>query len=109
MPHPTAARAAVAGGHGGGWTRGREAHSRLSTTRAPPMPNKQDQPEKYWDRLFAPSSCLSIITSVDHDGRVNAAAFGTCTRVLHNPVYLAFTTTLGNDTANNILATGAFV
>lgn len=70
---------------------------------------KQEQPEKYWDRLFAPSSCLSIITSVDREGRVNAAAFGTCTRVLHNPVYLAFTTTLGNDTADNLLATGQFV
>lgn len=73
------------------------------------MPSKQNQPEKYWDRLFAPSSCLSIITTLDGDGRVNAAAFGTCTRVLHNPVYLAFTTTRGNDTANNILTTGEFV
>lgn len=70
---------------------------------------KQDQPEKYWDRLFAPSSCLAVITTVDGSGRVNAAAFGTCTRVLHNPVYLAFTTTVGNDTASNVLATGEFV
>ena len=23
---------------------------------------KQSQPEKYWDRLFAPSSCLAVIT-----------------------------------------------
>jgi flavin reductase (DIM6/NTAB) family NADH-FMN oxidoreductase RutF len=69
---------------------------------------KQYQPEKYWDRLFAPSSCLAVITTVDRDGRVNAAAFGTCTRVLHNPVYIAFTTTVGNDTADNVLATGEF-
>jgi flavin reductase (DIM6/NTAB) family NADH-FMN oxidoreductase RutF len=70
---------------------------------------KQSQPEKYWDRLFAPSSCLAVITTVNLKGDVNAAAFGTCTRVLHNPVYIAFTTTVGNHTADNVLATGEFV
>ena len=70
---------------------------------------KQNQPEKYWDRLFAPSSCLAVITTVNAKGDINAAAFGTCTRVHHNPVYIAFTTTVGNDTAGNILATGEFV
>lgn len=70
---------------------------------------KQDQPEKYWDRLFAPSSCLAVITTASAAGAVNAAAFGTCTRVHHNPVYIAFTTTIGNDTAANILETGEFV
>lgn len=69
----------------------------------------QSQPEKFWDRLFAPSSCLAVITTVDARGQANAAAFGTCTRVLHNPVYIAFTTTRGNDTAENVLATGEFV
>jgi flavin reductase (DIM6/NTAB) family NADH-FMN oxidoreductase RutF len=69
----------------------------------------QSQPEKYWDRLFAPSSCLAVITSVNNQGNVNAAAFGTCTRVSHSPVYIAFTTTHGNDTAENVLATGEFV
>ncbi len=69
----------------------------------------QAQPEKYWDRLFAPSSCLAIITTASPSGAVNAAAFGTCTRVLHNPVYIAFTTTVGNDTAENLFATGEFV
>jgi flavin reductase (DIM6/NTAB) family NADH-FMN oxidoreductase RutF len=72
-------------------------------------PHVQAQPEKYWDRLFAPSSCLAVITTISPGGHVNAAAFGTCTRVLHNPVYIAFTTTIGNDTANNVLATGEFV
>jgi flavin reductase (DIM6/NTAB) family NADH-FMN oxidoreductase RutF len=72
-------------------------------------PRKQSQPEKYWDRLFAPSSCLAVITTVDAQGGVNAAAFGTCTRVLHNPVYIAFTTTVGTDTATNIFETGEFV
>jgi len=72
-------------------------------------PRKQSQPQKYWDRLFAPSSCLALITTVDARGAINAAAFGTCTRVLHNPVYIAFTTSLGTDTATNILETGEFV
>ena len=26
---------------------------------------KRDQPPEYWDRLFAPSSCLAVITTVD--------------------------------------------
>jgi flavin reductase (DIM6/NTAB) family NADH-FMN oxidoreductase RutF len=74
-----------------------------------PGPVKLSQPEKYWDRLFAPSSCLAVLTTVNEKGDVNAAAFGTCTRVLHNPVYIAFTTTVGNHTADNVLATGEFV
>lgn len=71
--------------------------------------NVQSQPERYWDRLFAPSSCLAIITSVNRHGDINAAAFGTCVRVLHSPVCIAFTTTRGNDTAENVLETGEFV
>ena len=66
-------------------------------------------PEDHWDRLFAPSSCLSMITTVDGDGRVNAASFGTCTRVAHAPVTLAFAVGAGKDTYNNVLATGEFV
>ena len=54
-------------------------------------PTKLDQPRKWWDRLFAPSSCLAMITTVDRDGRVNAAAYGTCTRVKHEQVYVVFT------------------
>jgi len=69
---------------------------------------KLNQPPKYWDRLFAPSSCLAVITTVDAQGRANAASYGTCTRVNHEPVYIAFTTSLGKDTANNLLATGEF-
>jgi flavin reductase (DIM6/NTAB) family NADH-FMN oxidoreductase RutF len=71
--------------------------------------SKISLPQKYHDRLFAPSSCLAIITTVDSRGRENAAAFGTCTRVNHNPVYIAFTTSVGNDTADNVNATGEFV
>lgn len=70
---------------------------------------KVSLPLKYHDRLFAPSSCLAIITTADSQGQTNAAAFGTCTRVNHNPVYVAFTTTVGNDTGDNVLATGEFV
>ena len=72
------------------------------------MVRKLDQPPKYWDRLFAPSSCLAMITTVDAQGRPNAASYGTCTRVHHEPVYIAFTTTIGKDTANNVFATGEF-
>ena len=75
---------------------------------------KLDQPPKHWDRLFAPSSCLAMITTVDPEGRVNAASYGTCTRVNHEPVYIAFTTSLPSEralghTADNVLATGEFV
>jgi flavin reductase (DIM6/NTAB) family NADH-FMN oxidoreductase RutF len=73
------------------------------------MPTKLDQPPKCWDRLFAPSSCLAMITSVDRHGRANAASYGTCTRVKHEPVYIAFTANVGSDTANNVTATGEFV
>jgi flavin reductase (DIM6/NTAB) family NADH-FMN oxidoreductase RutF len=72
-------------------------------------PAKIDQPAKYWDRMFAPSSCLAMITTVDAQERVNAASYGTCTRVNHEPVYIAFTTSVGKDTAKNIFATGEFV
>lgn len=72
-------------------------------------PNKQQQPPKYWDRLFAPSSCLAMITTVDVDGRVNAASYGTCTRVNHEPVCIAFTTNTDGHTAENIRQTGQFV
>jgi flavin reductase (DIM6/NTAB) family NADH-FMN oxidoreductase RutF len=70
---------------------------------------KLDQPPKYWDRLFAPSSSLAIITSVDRQGRVNAAAYGTCTRVNHEPVCVSFTANTNSDTARNILSGSDFV
>jgi flavin reductase (DIM6/NTAB) family NADH-FMN oxidoreductase RutF len=70
---------------------------------------KIDIPGEQWDRVFAPSSCLATITTADAEGRVNAASFGTCTRVCHDPVYIAFTVGVGKDTANNVLATGEFV
>jgi flavin reductase (DIM6/NTAB) family NADH-FMN oxidoreductase RutF len=70
---------------------------------------KLDQPRKWWDRLFAPSSCLAMITTVDRLGRVNAASYGTCTRVLHEPVHIAFTANIDSDNALNVAETGEFV
>jgi flavin reductase (DIM6/NTAB) family NADH-FMN oxidoreductase RutF len=70
--------------------------------------SKIDVQPEWWDNIFAPSSCLVLISTVDREGRVNAAAFGTCTRVCHDPVYIAFTCGTGKDTYNNVLATGEF-
>jgi flavin reductase (DIM6/NTAB) family NADH-FMN oxidoreductase RutF len=67
------------------------------------------QPEKYWDRLFAPGGHCAIVTTVDLDGRVNASAYATCVRIVHNPVQIAFTTSLSGHTLENVLATGEFV
>ncbi|HXV50065.1 MAG TPA: flavin reductase family protein [Candidatus Binatia bacterium] len=70
---------------------------------------KLDVPSEHWDKLFAPSACLVMITTVDDAGRVNAASYGTCVRVCHDPVYIAFTTGATKDTYNNVLANGEFV
>jgi flavin reductase (DIM6/NTAB) family NADH-FMN oxidoreductase RutF len=71
--------------------------------------SKIDVPSEHWDRLFAPSSCLVMITTVDEQGRVNAASFGTCVRVCHDPVYIAFTVGSSKDTYANVLSTQEFV
>ena len=74
------------------------------------MPNNLVyQPEKHWDRLFAPGGHVAIITSVDEDGRVNAASYATCVRIVHNPVQIAFTTSATGHTGANVKATGQFV
>lgn len=67
------------------------------------------QPEKYWDRLFAPGGHAAIITTVDEDGRVNAAAYATAVRITHKPVQIAFTTSQKGDTAYNLLKSPQFV
>jgi flavin reductase (DIM6/NTAB) family NADH-FMN oxidoreductase RutF len=72
------------------------------------MPEKIDVGRAGWDRLFAPSSALAVITTVNAVGQPNAAAFGTCTRVCHDPVHIAFTVGTGKDTSNNVLETGQF-
>src|SRR5437879_3597231 len=91
--------------------------STVYSSRRPPLydgrrmslPKKIDVPAEHWDRLFAPSSCLATVTTMDGEGRVNAASYGTCTRVCHDPVHIAFTTGEGKDTYNNVLANGQFV
>jgi len=67
------------------------------------------QPEKYWDRLFAPGGHAAMITTVDRDGRVNAASYATCVRITHKPVQIAFTTSQKGDTIHNIRETSQFV
>ena len=74
-----------------------------------PEVSKVDVKPEWWDNIFAPSSCLVVITTIDQQGAVNAASFGTCVRVCHDPVYIAFTAGSVKDTAQNILATGQFV
>ena len=48
-----------------------------------------NQPEKYWDRLFAPGGHCGIVTTVDTEGRVNAAslppAYASCTIRCRSP------------------------
>ena len=68
--------------------------------------SKVDVSPELWDNIFAPSSCLVLITTVSRDDRVNAAAFGTCTRVCHDPVYIAFT--CGTGTASLCRTTRQF-
>ena len=46
---------------------------------------KIDVLAEHWGRLFAPSACLVMITTLDGEGRINAASFGTCVRVCHDP------------------------
>jgi flavin reductase (DIM6/NTAB) family NADH-FMN oxidoreductase RutF len=72
-------------------------------------PKKIDVPPEHWDRLFAPSACLVMITTVENMGRINAASFGTCVRVCHDPVYIAFTVGATKDTYNNVLSNRQFV
>ena len=67
------------------------------------------QPEKYWDRLFAPGGHCAIVTTVDLEGQINAASYATCVRIVHNPVQIAFTTSLTGHTGENVRATGEFV
>lgn len=70
---------------------------------------KIDIAPENWDSIIAPTSVLTIITTVDEEGQVNAASYGSTVRVCHDPVQLSFTCTQGSDTHANILATGQFV
>ncbi len=74
-----------------------------------PGQDKVDVEPASWDTVFAPSSALVMITTVDAAGRTNAASYGTCVRVNHDPVDLAFTCNLGSDTDENVLDSEEFV
>jgi flavin reductase (DIM6/NTAB) family NADH-FMN oxidoreductase RutF len=67
------------------------------------------QPEKYWDRLFAPGGHAAMITTVDKEGRVNAASYATCVRITHKPVQICFTTSQIGDTFQNLKEVNQFV
>jgi flavin reductase (DIM6/NTAB) family NADH-FMN oxidoreductase RutF len=71
-------------------------------------PEKIDAAPETWDRLFANVGQLAVITTVDGEGHVNAATFATCVRVVHDPVQIAFTTSLNKDTYANVKETGQF-
>jgi flavin reductase (DIM6/NTAB) family NADH-FMN oxidoreductase RutF len=61
-----------------------------------------------WLAVARPTSALSIVTTVDAEGRANAAPFATVVRVNQEPLQLAFTCGEGSDTCANIQATGQF-
>src|SRR5258705_13751112 len=103
---PARCRPPGAAGAGGG---GAQVHSERLTMSATKSVKKIDVKPEWWDNIFAPSSCLTLITTVDGKGRVNAAAFGPCTRVCHDPMYIAFTCSVDKDTTSNVLATAEFV
>src|SRR5262249_40092029 len=50
-----------------------------------------------------------VMAAVARQGTVKAAAFGTGTRVCHEPMYIAFTCSADRDTTRNVLDTGEFV
>ncbi|HLF79051.1 MAG TPA: flavin reductase family protein [Dehalococcoidia bacterium] len=70
--------------------------------------NKVVVPEEHWDYAWPLGSTAVMITTVDTQGRVNAAGFATCVRVAHGPIYISFTTSVRNDTYRNVLDTGEF-
>ena len=69
---------------------------------------KIEVPPEWWDNAFSPSSCLALVTTIDAEGRVNAAPYGTVTRVCHDPVHIAFTAGMRRDTTLNVQDTGLF-
>lgn len=63
----------------------------------------------YWDSMYALSATPAVVTTVDLDGNINAAALGAVVRISHDPVAITFTIGLGRDTTHNVSATGEFV
>jgi flavin reductase (DIM6/NTAB) family NADH-FMN oxidoreductase RutF len=69
---------------------------------------KMDIDESGYDKLASPVAALVMVTTVDADGRVNAAPIATCLRNNHKPTCFEFTVDADKDTAKNVLATGEF-
>ena len=65
--------------------------------------------DKDYDKIVTPVSSLAIITTVDAQGRPNAATFGTVVRNCHYPTCFEFSVDTYKDTWNNVVATGEFV
>src|SRR5262249_13783517 len=72
-------------------------------------PVKIDVEPRWWDNVFAPSSCLVLITTVDRQGRGHRAAVGACARACRRAPDMPFACRADKDTTNNALATGEFV
>ena len=66
------------------------------------VPEKRELEGRQRDRAFAPSSGVAILTTCDGAGRVNAAAYGSCVRVSHAPLDIAFTAYASHDTVANL-------
>jgi flavin reductase (DIM6/NTAB) family NADH-FMN oxidoreductase RutF len=62
----------------------------------------------HWLEIARPTSALSLITTVDAAGSMNAAPFATLVRVSQDPLQLAFTAAEDSDTCANVRATGQF-
>ncbi len=73
------------------------------------MDRKVDVPESGYDRLGSPVASVVVITTMDQEGRVNAAPVATCLRNNHVPTCFEFTMDIKRHTAQNVLATKQFV
>lgn len=73
------------------------------------LAEKIDIPDQGYDRLASPVAPLALITTVDTQGRINAAPVATCLRNNHNPACFEFTMDAGKHTVRNVLMTGEFV
>jgi len=70
---------------------------------------KVEVPESHFDRLASPVGAVVMITTVNPEGRINAAPFATCIRNHHLPTCFEFSVDVFKDTAANVVNTGEFV
>lgn len=69
---------------------------------------KVDVPEHGYDKLASPVASVVMVTTINPEGRTNAAPMATCIRNNHNPTCFEFTVDVDKDTARNVLASGQF-